>query len=66
MKTLRMKFMTDLGKIFVVSLNYAKESISAGEAEDAMDAVINGNIFDQPLVSIAGAELVDRTVTEIL
>ena len=61
-----MKFLTDLGKTFVVSLNYAKESISAAEAEAAMDAVIDGDIFDQVLVSIAGAELVDRTVTEIL
>mgnify|MGYP000976286048 CR=1 FL=1 len=66
MKTFRMKFLTDLGKTFVVSLNYAKESISAAEAEAAMDAVIDGDIFDQALVSIAGAELVDRTVTEIL
>ncbi|HPF86344.1 MAG TPA: DUF2922 domain-containing protein [Aminivibrio sp.] len=61
-----MKFLTDLGKTFVVSLNYAKESISAAEAEAAMDAVIDNDIFDQALVSIAGAELVDRTVTEIL
>ncbi len=66
MKTFRMKFLTDLGKTFVVSLNYAKESISAAEAEAAMEAVIDGDIFDQALVSIAGAELVDRTVTEIL
>jgi hypothetical protein len=66
LKTFRMKFLTDLGKTFVVSLNYAKESISAAEAEAAMDAVIDNDIFDQALVSIAGAELVDRTVTEIL
>ena len=66
MKTFRMQFLTDLGKTFVVSLNYAKESISAAEAEAAMDAVIDNDIFDQVLVSIAGAELVDRTVTEIL
>ena len=31
-----------------------------------MDAVIDNDLFDQALVSIAGAELVDRTVTEIL
>ena len=36
MKTFRMKFLTDLGKTFVVSLNYAKESISAAEAEATM------------------------------
>ena len=66
MKTFRMKFLTDLGKTFVVSLNYAKARISAAEAEAAMDAVIDNDIFDQALVSIAGAELVDRTVTEIL
>ena len=66
MKTLRMKFATDLGKTFIVSLGYAKDSLSAAEVETAMDAVIDGDIFATPLLSVAGAELVDRTVTDIL
>lgn len=66
MKTIRMKFLTDTGKTFTLSMNYAKDAITALEAEEAMDAVIAGDIFDHNLVSIAGAELVDRTVTTLL
>ena len=66
MKTFRMKFLTDLGKSFIVSMNYARDDITPTEAEEVMDAVIDGEIFDQPLVAIAGAELVDRTVTTLL
>ena len=65
MKTLRMKFATDLGKSFVVSLNYAREDVTATEVENAMQAAIDGDIFDSVIASIAGAELVDRTVTEL-
>ncbi len=65
MKTLRMKFATDLGKSFVVSLNYARENVTPTEVEDAMQAAIDGDIFDSPLASMTGAELVDRTVTEL-
>ncbi len=66
MKTIRMKFLADTGKTFTLSMNYARDDISALEAEEAMDAVIDGDIFNQTLVSIAGAELVDRTVTTLL
>ena len=66
MKTIRMKFLSDAGKTFTLSMNYARDDITALEAEEAMDAVIDGDIFDQTLVSIAGAELVDRTVTPLL
>ena len=66
MKTLRMKFSTDLGKTFVVSMNYAKDSITALEADAAMQAILDNEIFAEDLVGIAGAELVDRTVTTIL
>ncbi|MGI6783501.1 MAG: DUF2922 domain-containing protein [Aminivibrio sp.] len=66
MKTIRMKFLTDAGKTFTLSMNNAREDITALEAEEAMEAVIDGDIFDQTLVSIAGAELVDRTVTPLL
>ena len=66
MKTFRMKFGTDMGKTFIVSMNYAKETISDTEADAAMQAVIDDDIFDQVLESIVGAELVDRTVVEIL
>lgn len=65
MKTLRMKFATDLGKSFAVSLNYAREDVTATEVEDAMQTAIDGDIFDSVIASITGAELVDRTVTEL-
>jgi hypothetical protein len=66
MKTIRMKFFTDVGKTFTLSMNNARDDITALEAEEAMEAVIDGDVFDQTLVSIAGAELVDRTVTTLL
>lgn len=65
MKTLRMKFATDLGKSFAVSLNYAREDLTAAEVETAMQAAIDGDIFDSVLASMVGADLVDRTVTEL-
>ena len=60
MKTLRMKFATDLGKSFAVSLNYAREDVTATEVENAMQAAIDGDIFDTGIASIAGAELVHQ------
>ena len=66
MKTIRMKFFTDVGKTFTLSMNNARDDITALEAEEAMEAVIDGDVFDQTLVSIAGADLVDRTVTTLL
>ena len=45
MKTLRMKFATTEGKAFIVSLNYAKPTITAGQVETALEAMIANDFF---------------------
>lgn len=66
MKTLRMKFRTDLGNDYTVSLSYAKDGLTAAEVENAMQALLDGDVFDAPFDTAVGAEIVERTVTEIL
>ncbi len=65
MRTLRMKFATDAGKTFTVSLNYARDDLNALEVEEAMDAMLDEEMFAEALVGIAGAEVVERTVTTL-
>lgn len=66
MKTLRMKFATDLGNTYTLSMSYAKDGLTADEVEAAMQVLMDGDIFDAPFDGIVGAEVVDRTVTELL
>ena len=66
MKTLRMKFATTEGKEFTVSLNYAKETITAGQVETAMEAMIDNDFFAEGFAGLSGADLVDRTVTPLM
>lgn len=66
MKTLRMKFATTEGNVFTVSLNYAKETITAGQVETAMEAMIDNGFFAEGFAGLSGADLVDRTVTPLM
>ena len=66
MKTLRMKFATTEGKTFTISLNYAREDLTATEVETAMEAMLDGEFFAEGLAGIDGADLVDRTVTVLI
>ena len=66
MKTLRMKFATTEGKVFIVSLNYAKPTITAGQVETAMEAMIANDFFAENFAGLSGADLVDRTVTPLM
>ena len=70
MKTVKLKFITDAGKNFNLSLNYASEALSgAGAAElvnTAMDALISQQPFIQKLASKNGAELINRNVKTIV
>ena len=65
MKTLRMKFATTEGKTFIYSLNYAKETLTSGAVEDAMEALITNGFFAESFAGVSGADLVDRTVTPL-
>ena len=66
MKTLRMKFATDEGKTFTISLNYARDDLEASAVETAMESFLNNEIFAEGLAGISGADLVDRTVTPLI
>ena len=65
MKTLRMKFATTEGKTFTISLNYAREDLTAGEVETAMESMLDEELFAEGLAGLSGADLVDRTVTPL-
>ena len=66
MKTLRMKFATTEGSTFTISLNYAREDLTAGEVETAMEAMLDNEFFAEGLAGLSGADLVDRTVTPLM
>lgn len=70
MKTIKLKFVTDAGKPFNVSMNYADPALlEEGGAElvqSAMDAIILQQPFGVTLASADGAELIDRTVVDII
>ncbi len=70
MKTIKLKFLTDAGKPFNVSMNYADPALlEEGGAElvqSAMDAIILQQPFGVTLASADGAELIDRTVVELI
>ncbi len=70
MKTIKLKFLTDAGKPFNVSMNYADPALleEGGDVavEAAMDALIAQQPFGVTLVSAEGAELIDRTVEYLI
>lgn len=65
MKTLRMKFATDEGNTFTISLNYVRENLTSGEVETAMTAMLTNDFFAEGLAGLAGADVVDRTVSPL-
>lgn len=70
MKSIRLKYKTDMGKDFTFSMNYADPTLAdeGGEArvQAAMDEILVKQPFNVTLESCYGAELIDRVVTEIL
>ncbi|MDO5562584.1 MAG: DUF2922 domain-containing protein [Synergistaceae bacterium] len=69
MKTVKLMFETDAGKSFAVSMNYAAPALfeEGGDAlvRAALDAIMTQQPFNVTLASKKGAELIDRTVTEV-
>lgn len=63
--TLRMKFVTDLGKEATISVGYCKTDLTAETVQEAMDSLIAGSVFAVALSSKAGADIVERTVIEL-
>ena len=65
MKTLRMKFATTEGSTFTISLNYAREDLTSGEVETAMESLLDQGVFAEGLAGLSGADIVDRTTTPL-
>ena len=70
MKTIKLKFITDGGKDFSVSMNYADPALleegGAALVQSAMDALIVQQPFGVTLAAADGAELIDRTVVDVI
>jgi hypothetical protein len=66
MKTVRMRFGTADGATMSLSLGYAKDTLTEAEVRTAMQAVIDNPIFVTAPATVKSAELVDRTVTELI
>ncbi len=64
-KTLRMHFETAAGDTWTTSMKYPKDGLTKAQVDTAMNAVISSGIFLKSPASIKGADIVDRTVTEI-
>jgi len=65
-KTLRMIFNTADNDQFVLSVADPKDDLTAPEVESAMNAILATDAFVAGPVSIDSAEIVDRTVIELL
>ncbi|NLM71401.1 MAG: DUF2922 domain-containing protein [Synergistaceae bacterium] len=64
-KTLRMKFTTMEGRSRTLSLNHPRGDVTASEVEDAMEAMMDEDFLAEGISAIAGADIVDRTVTTL-
>ncbi len=69
MKTVKMKFITETGKSFYISMDYAAPTLAepegAAKVQAAADLILEKQPFAVTLVSCETAELIDRTSTEI-
>ncbi len=66
MKTVKMTFGRVDGSKTSLSLRYAKDDLNEAQVRGAMQAVIDNEVFVPAVVSIVGAELIDRTVSDII
>jgi hypothetical protein len=66
MKTLRLIFANEDGKKSTLSIPHAKDGVTQAEVQTAMTTLVGLPIFSPDLTGVSGAELVDRTVTEVI
>jgi hypothetical protein len=64
--TLRLYFEDSLGKKATLSLSRVRSDVTAQEVQDAMDILVATPIFGYGPAAALGADLVDRTVTELI
>ncbi|WP_449445308.1 DUF2922 domain-containing protein [Ureibacillus acetophenoni] len=66
--TLEMKFNTENGKTYTISVLEPKDNLSATEVSQAMQVIIDQDVFHNegyPLVSMNQARIVERNVSEL-
>lgn len=64
-RTLNMKFRTDLGKTHKIAIAHCKEQPTEGEVRAAMDEILDSGLLEISLESVVGAEVVEREVSKI-
>lgn len=68
-RVLEMKFEAANGKVFTLSLNDPKPNLTSSEISNAMQSIINHDVFHvegASLSSIKQARLIDKTITNII
>jgi hypothetical protein len=65
-KTLRMVFGTVVGDPWSLTLLYPKDDLTAQDVETAMQAIIDADVFASGLTEIVAAQIIDRTVTDLI
>jgi hypothetical protein len=65
-KTLKMVFGTAVGDPWSLTLRYPKETLTALDVETAMQSIIDADIFASGLTNILAAQIIDRTVTDLI
>jgi len=65
-QTLRMVFGTAAGDPWAMTLRYPKNDLTAQNVTDAMQAVIDADVFAAGLNSIVSAQIIDREVTDLV
>ena len=66
MQTLKLVFGTIAGDPWSVTLSYPKGDLTAQNVTDAMQAVIDADIFASGLTDIVSAQIIDREVTDLV
>jgi hypothetical protein len=68
-KTLQLNFITASGKKVALTVDEPRLDLTPQSVEAAMQEIITLNVFElngAPLVTAAGARIVDRNVTELV
>jgi hypothetical protein len=65
-KTLRMVFGTVVGAPRSLTHRYPKDDLTAQDVETAMQAIIDADVFASGLTEIVAAQIIDRTVTDLI
>lgn len=61
-----MYFGTADGDRWQLSLNYPREDLTPAEVETAMQSLIGSGAFVSGIMNVLAADIVDRTVTELI